>query len=1028
MLIFFLIIVSLSFVFAVQNDGCSNFGQCINDYQIRQCNNSDEIVYDLVDCNFTNPFQTQIDLAKIELIDYLNSTNQTINLEKVNETLNNSLNETNISLELNLTEFNETNLTLMNETNETMLNVTGYFYWNSTIINNESGKNIPVKMKIPLIYKNMTDEIDSREFPVKNVKSVSDVGFVIKTTFTGKDKLKKLKDNLSEAMNNVFPEVEIDSPTKNVNKIIFDNLTIVNETISLKLNDLNDSRFVQSYEVDPTTLEFSNATMSITAKGTKLYKCSEWDFSTHTCSGTWSLFLEGLVPGENYLVNIDKNDPAFGEINISDAVHLDSDYNEISNIFDSVQSQDDIWSEKIYDGQYVRATFEENLTNGNMINLYGRSFNNKNVWVEIYALNSNVLLGKTGTFSKFGNMQDVRIENLSSPTNIFDLKIVGNDSGSVYLEFDYIHDASRYLTDLSLTPSSASIVESENVNISGSYIMSSTGSPPGDIRIGLNDTNNNLLLDTVCDVGDTFKVENIIQNLCVGCTDNNDGTITILAPSNNEQFSLVWNVSACPDSSQYSPANLLTYELTSTNAVFDNPTGNISIASGPSINLEYPINGSTYNNPNLFFRVNTTGNIDTCLYDFNSAGNVSFNCSQDINITSVDGQNNLSVYANNSLGTWVSDYLYFYLNSSIPLTISITSPSNNSIKTDASPILKLLAYDRDFSSVDYYFDIYYSNGTHYALDGNGTISNNTETEVHLSTELLLVGNLTTYLITAYANDSVNLATSNTLYYTLTTPAITLLSPTNNYWDNDGDINFSFKVYDAAYSNISCSLYLDSVLNQTNSSSLTGGVETTFEVLGTSEGTEKNWKVACTDPSSNYGEAFMKFNVDKTAPSVDSVSDSPDPVDAGQIINITANVSDNFGIDYVQVNVSGALYYMNLAGSEYYYELNTSGLNGNYNYSVIAYDNAGNFGVNNTGSFTVSSGTCTYSGTGNWNINCADNCSISSNVDLLGNNISLIGHGTFITSANITNFTDLFISGDSSVNTCEVYCVSGGCFG
>ncbi len=71
-------------------------------------------------------------------------------------------------------------------------------------------------------------------------------------------------------------------------------------------------------------------------------------------------------------------------------------------------------------------------------------------------------------------------------------------------------------------------------------------------------------------------------------------------------------------------------------------------------------------------------------------------------------------------------------------------------------------------------------------------------------------------------------------------------------------------------------------------------------------------------------------------------------------------------------------------------------------------------------------TCTYS-SGNWDINCNDNCSISSNVDLGGNNITIVGAGTFITSANITNFKRLFLQGTDSSNKCTVKCINGGCF-
>lgn len=71
-------------------------------------------------------------------------------------------------------------------------------------------------------------------------------------------------------------------------------------------------------------------------------------------------------------------------------------------------------------------------------------------------------------------------------------------------------------------------------------------------------------------------------------------------------------------------------------------------------------------------------------------------------------------------------------------------------------------------------------------------------------------------------------------------------------------------------------------------------------------------------------------------------------------------------------------------------------------------------------------TCTYL-SGNWEVNCEDNCSITDNVDIGGNNISIIGTGIFTTTANITNFKELFIAGDSSSLLCEVTCASGGCF-
>jgi len=71
-------------------------------------------------------------------------------------------------------------------------------------------------------------------------------------------------------------------------------------------------------------------------------------------------------------------------------------------------------------------------------------------------------------------------------------------------------------------------------------------------------------------------------------------------------------------------------------------------------------------------------------------------------------------------------------------------------------------------------------------------------------------------------------------------------------------------------------------------------------------------------------------------------------------------------------------------------------------------------------------TCTYSGSGTWAVNCADNCSITETVNLAGEDITIIGHGTFSTTADINNAGDILMAGDSSTLTCEVSC-NGGCF-
>jgi len=120
---------------------------------------------------------------------------------------------------------------------------------------------------------------------------------------------------------------------------------------------------------------------------------------------------------------------------------------------------------------------------------------------------------------------------------------------------------------------------------------------------------------------------------------------------------------------------------------------------------------------------------------------------------------------------------------------------------------------------------------------------------------------------------------------------------------------------------------------------------------------------------------------------------------------------------------GLIGMMNLGGSytaPTYDSVNFSLCSG---YTAPTYDSI-NFTLSDDDSCITDS--CTYS-SGDWEIDCSDNCVIDSNVDVGGNDISIIGTGTFTTSANISDYGLLHIEGTDSSNICRVTCESGGCF-
>jgi hypothetical protein len=105
-----------------------------------------------------------------------------------------------------------------------------------------------------------------------------------------------------------------------INNIRFEGLDAKEELV-LKFEDLNLTRLngvkvEKAYAIDPSSLSFSSAEISATAKGRILMKCKDYDFDSQTCHGSWEKIMD-LVPGEEYSIEIDAQDPAFAEVGLA---------------------------------------------------------------------------------------------------------------------------------------------------------------------------------------------------------------------------------------------------------------------------------------------------------------------------------------------------------------------------------------------------------------------------------------------------------------------------------------------------------------------------------------------------------------------------------------------------------------------------------------------------------------------------------------------------------------------------------------
>ncbi len=249
--------------------------------------------------------------------------------------------------------------------------------------------------------------------------------------------------NSKQEGNDEIVDMDVTPKSGPIKKIELKNL-VVSGTTELGIDNVPESKgtsnSVEVYAIDPSSLSFTDATVTVVAKGNELYKCKDWNFANQECLGTWIKLMD-ITPGQEYSFTLTPEDPGFAEINITRAEHLNSSRGFISDVYNQTKTQDGIWSEPIYHNQYIRATFESNLTNGNVINLYLRNNQSLNTSVNIYENGSSTIIGSTAVIGATGQY-DITVGGMSGSNNVFDIKVVNaENNSSAYLEFDYIHDA-----------------------------------------------------------------------------------------------------------------------------------------------------------------------------------------------------------------------------------------------------------------------------------------------------------------------------------------------------------------------------------------------------------------------------------------------------------------------------------------------------------------------------------------------------------------------------------------------------------
>ena len=117
-------------------------------------------------------------------------------------------------------------------------------------------------------------------------------------------------------------EIKVKPQNNTVQEIIISDVNIQdNVTEFIRIDDPPDSSvYTQLYAIDPTSINFTSATVTVTAEGDTLWKCKDWNFETRECwNGEYEEWapLQSITPGQPYTFVLTPEDPAFGEISDS---------------------------------------------------------------------------------------------------------------------------------------------------------------------------------------------------------------------------------------------------------------------------------------------------------------------------------------------------------------------------------------------------------------------------------------------------------------------------------------------------------------------------------------------------------------------------------------------------------------------------------------------------------------------------------------------------------------------------------------
>ncbi len=525
-------------------------------------------------------------------------------------------------------------------------------------------------------------------------------------------------------------------------------------------------------------------------------------------------------------------------IEISKAEHLNSNKEFISDIYPQVSVLDDVWSETINNNEYIRVTFEQNLTKENDITLYPRVVSGTPI-IEVYEKNASQVIAE---FNPINSNEENKIYLAFLPDgysqDTFDLKVLNGE-----LQLDYIVDPLPNPTSITLIPLNGTqnatsgrvtenaftlftmvrqinLINFSAINRSGGDAMRTEGNTSVDAYVQWNITLPqheeiySIFLNSTSSIvhvnrGDSLSIA--LYNFSVGATGswrfvNSTANQTVLA-NRSLTFNITPNLGNNYISNYTVNGIKVVRFIIRTNGT---ATQNLSVdfmqaivnyepLINPDGNIVNPENNTNQTSNIARFEFNATDNFllkNVTLYLWNSTGGLINTNSTDItgtyNSTNITLTFNISdhyeynfiIYDDAGNDNWTAFGNYTLTFDMDPPDIKIVFPTNNTNTSNTNLNVNYTVNDNLLivESCWYSNDTYVKNTT---LANCGNITNVIWTEG-------------SHNVTVWANDTVGNENYSTIFFMIDTihPSINITFPINNTHTNKITLNVNYTVSDA----------------------------------------------------------------------------------------------------------------------------------------------------------------------------------------------------------------------------------------